>query len=177
MSVQMKKRPWIVMRMRRSAISKSSLLASVVVAVIVAVVMTALYLSFLPGTGPATTSDQISILNATLYSGNPSTHSGSSPCLGDALLDIQLFNPFSTPVNIANVVIHGSSSQSNATAFLSISNSCLLVSEVKPTIDPGSSFTLAGYVSVPLQIGAMYSYFVQFDNGQSINQTLLAQAE
>jgi hypothetical protein len=159
-----------------TAITKSSKIATVVVVIMVALVLALLYESFLPGTS-TTTDNQVSILNATLYSGSPSTQSFTSSCTGDAVLSVELYNPMSVAIHITNVTLYGSSLKGNATIFVSLSNSCLSISEYDPTLSGTSSNNFFGYASVALQFGQAYTYAIQFDNGQRINQSLLAQAE
>ena len=160
-----------------TAITKSSKIATVVVVIMVALVLALLYESFLPGTSTATV-NQISILEATLYSGSPSTQSFTSSCAGDAVLSVELYNPTSVAIHITNVTLYGSSLKGNATTFVSLSNSCLSISESVPTLNATSSNTFVGYANVGLQFGQAYNYVLQFDNGmKEINQTLLAQAE
>ena len=181
------------------AITKSSWIATVVVVVMVALVLALLYESFLPG--PATTSttsssstssttnspaasttdNQISIQDATLYSGSPSMQSFTAPCGGDAVLSIELYNPTSVAIHITNITLYGSSFKGNATTLVSLSNSCLTIPDLPllnvPTLNASSSNDFIGYADVPLQFGGAYNCIMQFDNGQMINQTLLAQAE
>ena len=116
----------------------------------VALVLALLYVSFLPGTS-TTTDNQISILNATLYSGTPSTQSFTSSCAGDAILSVESYNPMSVAIHITNVTLYGSSLKGNATTFVSLSNSCLSISESDPTLNATSSNTFIGYADVGLQ--------------------------
>ena len=141
----------------------------------VALVLALLYESFLPGTS-TTTDNQISILNATLYSGTPSTQSFTSSCAGDAILSVD-HNPMSVAIHITNVTLYGSSLKGNATTFVSLSNSCLSISESDRTLNATSSNTFIGYADVGLQFAKAYDCALQFDNGQVINQTLFDEWE
>jgi hypothetical protein len=76
-----------------------------------------------------------------------------------------------------NVTLSGSSLKGNATTFVSLSNSCLSISESVPTLNATSTNYFVGYSDVPLQYGFAYNYTLQFDNGQVLSQVLLAQAE
>jgi hypothetical protein len=180
-------------RGRRSsrAISRSSLLATVVVVVIVVVVSAGLYASFLPSTSDATPHNQVTVQNATLLSGSASAHSLTTACQGDAILEVQLYNPSSATIHITSVTLLTLSSSSSSSSsssplssnsngilpLLTLSNSCLDVNESVPTLDPGQDYVFNGYSPVPLYFGDPYVYVIKLDNGQTINQTLLAQAE
>ena len=159
------------------AITKSSWMATAVVAVMVALVLALLYESFLPSPATTSTDNQVSIQDETLYSGSSSVQSFTSSCGGDAVLSLQLYNPTAGAIHITNVILYGSSLKGNATAFISLSNSCLTISDSVPTLNATSIYDFVGYVSVPLQIGGAYNYTVQLDNGQDFSQELLAQAE
>ena len=160
-----------------TAITKSSKIATVVVVIMVALVLALLYESFLPGTSTVCTDNRICIQTETLFSGSPSTQSFTSSCAGDAVLSVELYNPTSVAIHITNVTLYGSSLKGNATTFVSLSNSCLSISEYDPTLNATSSYNFVGYADVGLQLGQAYNYALQFNNGQRINQTLLAQSE
>ena len=79
-------------------------------------------------------------------------------------------------VHITNISISGPSLGDHSASVLdSVSNSCLTLEESNPAIEPASSLLFDGYVNMPLVFGESYSYHISFDNGQSINGTLIAQ--
>ena len=163
---------------KRRGVTKSTMIASAVVVMIVALVLSLLYLSYLPSNSPTTTDQQISVQDATLFSGSPSKQSFNSTCSGDAILSLQMYNPTSSDVHITNVSLSGSNIKGNATVLTEISsNSCLSISLSVPTLGPNSTYDFLGWSDVPLQLGQEYSYSILLDNGQWINQSLLAQSE
>ena len=162
---------------KRRGVTKSTMIASAVVVMIVALVLSLLYLSYLPSNSPTTTDQQISVQDATLFSGSPSKQSFNSTCSGDAILSLQMYNPTSSDVHITNVSLSGSTIKGNATVLAGLSNSCLSISLSVPTLGPNSTYDFLGWSDVPLQLGQEYSYSILLDNGQWINQSLLAQSE
>src|SRR5579875_759330 len=166
------------MNARIRATSKGTRLAEIALVVFVAIVLVALYYSYLPGTSSSSPSTQsnISLQNITLFSGSASAHSLSSSCKGDATLEVVFVNPASTVLHISNVVIYGTGLARNATTLVSISNSCLSLSESDPVINGGSTTTFDGYVDTPLPFGSSFHYFIRLDNGQNFTGILQAQS-
>ena len=110
-----------------------------------------------------------------LFGGSPSSHSFTSSCQGDAQLEVYMQNPSLTPITIQNITIFGSSI-TNATALVSLSNSCLTLAEASPSVTAGGDYQLEGYVTVPLRYTSLYNVMIKFSNGQVLNQSLIAQS-
>jgi hypothetical protein len=163
------------LRHSKKAVSKSILVAEVALIVFVAVVGVALYYSFLPG--QTNTQDaSVSIQNLTLLSGSPSTHSVAQSCQGDAIIEMDLFNSGSSDVHVSNIVLSSSSLARNASILVTVSNSCLTLSESNPVVAAGSSYLFDGYVDSPLPFGSSYHYLIEFSNGQNFTGVLVAQS-
>jgi len=158
------------------AISKSSMIATVVVVALVAVVLAGLYYTYFFPAASSTTNSDVSIMNLTLLSGSPSTRSLNQSCQGDAIIEMEILNQSPSSIHISSIAISGSNLNQSASILDSVSNSCLTLAESNPVIQASSSLLLDGYVNMPLSFGASYKYLISFDNGQSINGTLIAQA-
>lgn len=157
------------------ALSKSILVAEVALVVFVAIVGVALYYSFLPG--PTSTQEtSVSIQNLTLLSGSPSSRSVAQSCQGDAIIEMDLYNPSSADVHISSIIISGSNLAKNASILATVSNSCLTLSESNPMVASGSSYLFDGYVDSPLPFGTSYHYLIQLSNGQNFTGVLVAQS-
>ncbi|MHB8567076.1 MAG: hypothetical protein ACYC7D_06240 [Nitrososphaerales archaeon] len=163
------------MRAKRRAASRSTLLAEIAVVIFIGLVLIGLYNAYLP-TGTNTVTNEISIQNLTLLSGSPSSHSLSSSCQGDATLELELVNPTLSAVHLSNIVIYSSGLSKNATTLVSVSNSCLSLSESNPAIQAESSYLFDGYMDTALPFGSTFKYLIQLDNGENFTGTLVAQS-
>jgi hypothetical protein len=159
---------------RKSAIS-SNLLTGTIVGGFVGVVVFALIWTSTLSAAPGTQGTQLSFNEIALFGGSPSTHSLNSTCGGGAQLEVSIQNPMNENVTVQNIVIYGSGVK-NATAYLIVSNSCLTIQESSPVIVSGGDYLLEGYVSAPIRYTAPYVCDIQFSNGQTVNETLLAQS-
>jgi hypothetical protein len=156
----------------RSAIS-SNLLTGVIVGGFVGIVVFALvWTSIMPGSPPST---QLAYQELALFGGSPSVRSLNTTCGGAAQLEVYIQNPSLDNISIVNIAIHGSG-VSNATALVIVSDSCLTVAESSPIIPAGGDYQLEGYINAPLKYTSTYVCFIQFSDGETINQTLIAQS-
>jgi hypothetical protein len=64
----------------------------------------------------------------------------------------------------------------NATALIIVSNSCLTISESSPQVPAGGDYQLEGYIDAPLRYTATYDCLIQFSDGETTNETLIAQS-
>ncbi|MDG6904389.1 MAG: hypothetical protein JRN20_01235 [Nitrososphaerota archaeon] len=151
-----------------------NLFTSLIVGGFVAVVAIALvWTSYLPATQQGTT---ISFQELSLFGGSASTHSYTSTCGGAAQIEVYTHNPTPNPILIQDVIIYGNG-VSNATAYISLTNSCLTVSEAGVSVPSGGDYQLVGYISAPIAFAsAPYRCVVVFSNGQVLNQSLIAQS-
>jgi hypothetical protein len=156
---------------RKRAISSNLLTGTIVGGFVGVVVFALIWTSTL--SGPQGT--QLSFSEIALFGGSPSVHSLNSTCNGGAQLEISIQNPTNQNITVQNVAIYGSGVK-NATAYVTISSSCLTIQESVPLIPPGGDFLLEGYVNAPIRYTAGYVCVVEFSNGQILNQTLLAQS-
>jgi hypothetical protein len=156
----------------KSAIS-GNLFTSLIVGGFVAVVAIALvWANYLPATQQGTT---LSFQELSLFGGPASTHSFTVACGGAAQLEIYAQNPTPNPIAIQNVTIYGNGVV-NATVYISLSNSCLTVSEAGVSVPAGGDYQFEGYVNAPLVFLSIYTCVVTFNNGQVLNRTLIAQS-
>lgn len=118
---------------------------------------------------------QLAYEELALFGGSPSTRSINTTCSGGAQLEVYIQNPTENNISITNVTIHGSG-VANATALVIVSNSCLTVAESSPVIPAGGDYQLEGYVNAPLRYTATYDCYIQFSDGETMNQTLIAQS-
>ena len=157
---------------RKRAIS-ANLFTGLLVGGFVAVVVIALvWTNYLPATQQGTT---LSFQELSLFGGSSSVHSYTATCGGAAQLEIYAQNPTPNPIQIESITISGSG-VTNATAYISLSNSCLNISEAGISVPAGGDYQLEGYVSAPLAFASTYKCVVLFSNGQILNQSLIAQS-
>jgi len=156
----------------RRAISSNLLTGSVVGGLVGIVVIALVWTSISPASLPST---QLSFNGITLFGGSPSTHSLNSTCTGGAQLEVDIQNPTNENITVQNVTIYGSGVR-NATAFITVSNSCLTIAETSPLIVSGGEFILEGYVNAPIKYTSTYMCWIKFSNGQVLNQTIIAQS-
>jgi len=163
------------MRLRkgdRSAISSNLLTGTLVGGFVGVVVLVLVWTSIMPGSPQNT---QLAYQELTLFGGSASVRSLNSTCGGAAQLEIYIQNPSVDNISIVNVVVSGSGVD-NATALVIVSNSCLTLSESLPIIPAGGDYQLEGYIDQPLRYTSTYNCFIQFSDGETINQTLIAQS-
>ena len=139
----------------------------------VGVVVIALVWANITPAGPQGTT--LSFQELALFGGPASTHSLNESCKGDSQLEVYISNSSPSAVSIQSVAISGSGVE-NATAFVTVSNACLTISEASPVIPAGGDYQLVGYVSAPLVYTRPYNCTIIFSNGQSITNMLLAQS-
>lgn len=118
---------------------------------------------------------QLSYEELALFGGSASARSLNSTCGGAAQLEVYIQNPSANNISIVNVTISGSGVRS-ATALVIVSNSCLTIAESSPVIPAGGDYQLEGYIDAPLRYTSTYSCYIQFSDGESLNQTLIAQS-
>jgi hypothetical protein len=160
-------------RGKRSAISSSNVITGTVVGGFVGLVIFALvWTSIMPATPQPT---QLSFEGAVLFGGSLSVRSINSTCVGAAEFEVYIQNPTNNNISIVNVTISGSG-VNNATALVTVSNSCLTVAESLPVISAGGDYQLNGFVNAPLRFTSTYDCMVQFSDGETLNQTLIAQS-
>jgi len=156
---------------KRSAIS-SNLLTAVIVGGFVGLVVFALvYTNVMPG-APAS---QLSYEELALFGGSASYRSLNTTCGGAAQLEVYIQNPSANNISIINITISGSGVRS-ATALVIVSNSCLTIAESLPVIPAGGDYQLEGYIDAPLRYTSTYYCYMQFSDGETLNQTLIAQS-
>ncbi|MFI5421826.1 MAG: hypothetical protein ACHQ1H_12725, partial [Nitrososphaerales archaeon] len=102
-------------------------------------------------------------------------HSLNSTCGGGAQIEVSIQNPSSENVTVQNILVYGSG-VSNATAYMTVSNSCLTIQEASPIVVSGGDYLLEGYVNAPVKYTASYVIDITFSNGQNLNLTELAQS-
>ncbi len=158
----------------RRAISSNLLTGTVVGGFVGAVVIALVWTSGMIS-GPSAQSSQMSFNELALFGGSPSVHSLSATCGGGAQLEVSIQNPVDENVTIENVIIYGSG-VSNATAYITVSNSCLTIQEASPVILSGGDYLLDGYVSAPIRYTASYVVDISFSDGENLNETVLAQS-
>ena len=154
------------------AISSNLLTGTIVGGFVGLVVFALVWTSIMPGT---VQSSQLSYEELALFGGSPSTRSLNATCAGAAELEVYIQNPSTNNVSIVNVAISGSG-VTNATAMVIVSNSCLTVSESSPVILAGGDYQLEGYINTPLRYTSTYNCFIRFSDGETMNQTLIAQS-
>jgi hypothetical protein len=157
---------------RQSAISSNLLTGTIVGGFVALVVIALIWSSVAPGSPQ---SNQLAYEEIALFGGPASAHSLNSTCQGDAQFEVFIQNPTGDNITIENVTISGSGVR-NATVFVALSNACLTISESSPVIPTSGDYQLEGYVDVPLRYTSTYDCFIQFSNGQTLNQTLIAQS-
>jgi len=165
----------LVMRLEkrnRSGIS-SNLITGTIVGGFVGIVVFALIWTSV-AQGPAQT-PKLSYEELALFGGSASTRSLNSTCIGAAELEAYIQNPEANNISIVNIAISGSGVP-NATALVTISNSCLTISESSPIIPAGGNYQLQGYIDAPLRYTSTYNCIIQFSDGEVMNQTLIAQS-
>ena len=64
----------------------------------------------------------------------------------------------------------------NATVFVALTNACLTIAESSPVIPGGGDYQVEGYADVALRYTSAYYCFIEFSNGQTLNETLIAQS-
>jgi hypothetical protein len=160
-------------RKNESAAISSNLLTGTIVGGFVGLVVFALvWTAVVPGSPQ---SSQLSYEELALFGGSPSVRSINTTCGGAAQLEVYVQNPSGNNVSIVNVTISGSG-VANATALVIVSNSCLTVAESAPVIPAGGDYQLEGYIDAPLRYTSTYDCFIQFSDGETVNQTLIAQS-
>ena len=156
----------------RTALSSNLLTGAIVGGFVGIVVLALVWTSIVPGT---TQNPQLSYEELALFGGSASVRSLNSTCGGAAQLEVYIQNPSANNITIANVTINGNG-VTNATALVIVSNSCLTVAESSPVIPAGGDYQLEGYVNAPLRYTSTYDCYVQFSDGEILNQTLIAQS-
>ncbi len=157
---------------KRSALSSNLLTGTIVGGFVGLVVFALVWTAITPGTPQPT---QLSFQGAVLFGGSASIRSINSSCVGAAELEVYVQNPSANNISIVNVTIRGPG-VSNATALVIVSNSCLTVAESLPVIPSGGDYQLNGYVNAPLRWTSTYDCYIQFSDGETMNQTLIAQS-
>lgn len=157
---------------RRSGISSNLLVGSVVGGFVGLVIFALVWTAIEPGTAQ---SMQLSYEELALFGGSASARSLNTTCGGAAQIEAYIQNPTPNNISIVNIVISGSGVK-NATALVIVSNSCLTISESAPVIPSGGDYQLEGYVDAPLRYTSAYNCFIQFSDGETTNQTLIAQS-
>ena len=94
---------------------------------------------------------------------------------GPPRLEVYIQNPSVDNISIVDVAISGTGRE-HSTALIIVSNSCLTISESLPVIPAGGDYQLEGYIDAPLRYTSTYNCFIQFSDGETINQTLIAQS-
>lgn len=158
-------------RNKRSAISSNLLTALIVVGFVGLVVFALVYTNIMPGTAQS----QLSYEELALFGGSASVRSLNTTCGGAAQLEVYIQNPSANNISIVNVTISGSGVK-GATALVIISNACLTIAESSPVIPAGGDYQLEGYIDTPLRYTSTYYCYIQFSDGESLNQTLIAQS-
>ncbi len=156
----------------RKALSSNLLTGTIVGGFVGVVVLALVWTSIMPGSPPST---QLAYQELALFGGSPSVRSLNTTCGGAAQLEVYIQNPSIDNISIVNVVINGSG-VNNATALVIISNSCLTVAESSPVVPAGGDYQLEGYINAPLRYTSTYDCYIQFSDGETINQTLIAQS-
>jgi hypothetical protein len=156
----------------RSAISSNLVTGTIVCGFVGLVIFALVWTSIVPGT---TQNSQLSYEELALFGGSPSSRSLNSTCAGAAILEVYIQNPSVNNITIANITISGNG-VTNATALVIVSNSCLTVAESSPVITAGGNYQLEGYIDAPLRYTATYDCYIQFSDGEILNQTLIAQS-
>lgn len=159
-------------RRSRSAVSSNLITGTIVGGFVGLVVIALVWTAIAPSPPPAT---QLGYEELSLFGGSPSVRSLNSTCGGGAQLEVYIQNPTLNNISIVNVVINGSG-VNNATALVIVSNSCLTVAESAPLIQAGGDYQLEGYVTAPLRYTASYDCVIRFSDGETVNQTLIAQS-
>ena len=156
----------------RSGLSSNLITGTLVGGFVGVVVVALVWTAITPGSPQA---NQLSYQELALFGGSASTRSLNSTCGGAAQLEVYIQNPSTNNISIVNVTISGSGVQ-NATALVIVSNSCLTIAESAPTIPSGGDYQLEGYITAPLRFTTPYNCLIQFSDGESVNQTLIAQS-
>jgi len=156
----------------RSAISSNLLTGTIVGGFVGLVVFALVWTSIMPGTAQ---SSQLNYQELALFGGSPSVRSLNTTCSGAAQLEVYIQNPSVDNISIVNVTISGSG-LTNATALIIVSNSCLTLAESAPVIPAGGDYQLEGYVNAALRYTSTYNCFIEFSDGETMNQTLIAQS-
>jgi hypothetical protein len=157
---------------RRTAISSNLLTGTIVGGFVGLVVIALIWASVAPG---SPRSNQLAYEEIALFGGPPSTHSLNSTCQGDAQFEVFIQNPTADNITVENVAISGSGVK-NASVFVALSNACLTIAESSPVVPSNGDYQLEGYASVPLRYTSTYDCFIEFSNGQILNETLIAQS-
>jgi hypothetical protein len=136
------------------------------------VILALVWTSIMPGSPQSTL---LAYQEVALFGGSASVRSLNATCGGAAQLEVYIQNPSEDNISIVNVVISGSG-VNNATALVVISNSCLTIAESLPVVPAGGDYQLEAYIDAPLRYTSTYNCFIQFSDGETINQTLIAQS-
>lgn len=162
-------------------ISRSSAITAFVLVTFVGIVVVALVLTYIvPSIEPVrSTSSSISGLyfaGLTLVSGGSSSSSFNKTCSGDAYLELYVSNLLTNPVNLTSITI-SSSGIANATSLIALSNGCLPISDVEPTVQVGANdYLVQTYPDVPVPPYTTWNVTIEFSNGQTLVQAgLVAQ--
>ena len=154
------------------AVSSNLLTGTIVGGFVGLVVIALVWTSIAPAT---TQNPQLSYEELALFGGSASTRSLNSTCGGAAQLEVYVQNPSANNITIVNITISGNG-VTNATALVIVSNSCLTVAESSPVITAGGDYQLEGYINAPLRYTSTYECYIQFSDGEILNQTLIAQS-
>jgi hypothetical protein len=160
------------LKRERAAISSNLLTGSIVCGFVGLVVFALIWTSTMPGSSQQT---QLSFQEFALFGGSPSSRSLNTTCGGAAQLEVFIQNPSAENISIIDVTISGSG-VANATALVIVSNSCLTIAESSPVIPSGGDYQLEGYVDAPLRYTSTYNCAIRFSDGETLNQTLIAQS-
>jgi hypothetical protein len=158
----------------KKGISRSNAVTALVLVTFVGIVVVALVLTYvLPSIEPArttTTSSGLYFAGLMLVSGASSSSSFNKTCLGDAYLELYVTNLSATPVNLTSVAI-SSSGIVNATSLIALSNGCLPISEVEPTVQVGANdYLVQTYPNVPVAPYTIWNVTIEFSDGQTLVQ-------
>jgi hypothetical protein len=160
------------LRNNRIGISSNWLTGTIVGGFVGVVIFALVWTSITPGPSQQT---QLSFQEFSLFGGSASTRSLNSTCGGAAQLEVYIQNPTANNISIVNVTISGPG-MTGATALVIVSSSCLTISESSPVIAAGGDYQLESYIDKPVRYTSTYECLVEFSDGETLNQTLIAQS-